>query len=141
MYECYPFTHVMCTTCMPSVSGGQKRVSDPWTGVKSSCELLYGCWEPNPRPLPEQQVLLTPEPHPIPPPPRLLSFLPALGIELRVSSGLGKCPSYIHIFFLFKSYFCPGFFSTTSTAQLLSCVWDIRAKSKWLVLCSVFRSQ
>ena len=37
-------------------------VSDPGTGVTSTCELPCGCWELNPGPLEEQPVLLTAEP-------------------------------------------------------------------------------
>ena len=42
-------------------AGGQNRAPDPLELVLDGCELSYGCWEPNPCPLQEQQVLLTAE--------------------------------------------------------------------------------
>lgn len=32
----------------------QNRVPDTWSGVTSGCDVLCGCWNPNPDPLPEQ---------------------------------------------------------------------------------------
>lgn len=48
--------HYVClTSCVYSVLGGQKRTSDPKTGVTGGCKLLCECWEVN------QPVLLTAE--------------------------------------------------------------------------------
>ena len=45
----------VCVTCVCSVHRGQKKAHR--IGITDGCELLYGCWEPNPGPLQEQQVL------------------------------------------------------------------------------------
>lgn len=45
-----------------SAQGGQKRASDPETGVTDSCEQPYWCWELNMVLLEEQSMFLTPEP-------------------------------------------------------------------------------
>lgn len=41
-----------------------QEVSSPGTAVIDGCKLLCECWESNPGPPQEQQVLLTPEPSP-----------------------------------------------------------------------------
>lgn len=56
-----------CFTCMSiyhvhSDQGGQKRASDPETGVTDGCEQPYRCWESNLVLLEEQSMFLTPEP-------------------------------------------------------------------------------
>lgn len=45
-----------------SVQGGQKRASDPDTGVTDGCEQPYRCWESNLVLLEEQSMFLTPDP-------------------------------------------------------------------------------
>jgi hypothetical protein len=40
----------------------EEGVRSPGTGVKDACETPHGCWESNPDPLQEQQVLLVTEP-------------------------------------------------------------------------------
>lgn len=45
-----------------SAQGGQKRASDPETGVTDSCEQPYWCWELNMVLLEEQSMFLAPEP-------------------------------------------------------------------------------
>lgn len=44
--------------------GGWKRVSYllPWNWITDGCEVQSRCWEPNPHPLQEQQMLLATEP-------------------------------------------------------------------------------
>lgn len=49
----------MCTTWLLSAHRGEKRGLDPQTGVRDSFTLMHGCWEPNPGPVQEQEVLLT----------------------------------------------------------------------------------
>ena len=53
---------ILIHTC--SAHGGQKRASDslPETGVRDNCPPPWVRWELKPRPLQEQQVLLTAEP-------------------------------------------------------------------------------
>jgi hypothetical protein len=53
----------MCTMCMLCGQRGQRRALNFLKpGVTDGCELPSGCWELNPGPLEEQQVLLTAEP-------------------------------------------------------------------------------
>ena len=47
--------------CVLAALRGQKRASDPRTGVMGGCELPCGCWKLNSGPL-QEQVLLNAEP-------------------------------------------------------------------------------
>jgi hypothetical protein len=59
VYEYFVCMYI-CATYLCNSIRGQKRASDcPGAGVTSSYELTWGCWELNPGPLQEQQVLLT----------------------------------------------------------------------------------
>lgn len=40
-----------CTTCMPIVHSGQKKIEYPGIGVLDSCEPLFRCWKFNSGPL------------------------------------------------------------------------------------------
>lgn len=53
---CIPVFHVHTI----STHGGQKRASDPRTGVLASCKPPCGCWELNPDPW--KPALLSAEP-------------------------------------------------------------------------------
>lgn len=53
----------VCALCVCLVSSEViEAVQSPGTEVADGCELPYGCWESNPCPLQEQQVLLAAEP-------------------------------------------------------------------------------
>lgn len=45
----------ICTVCVPSATGGQKKVPETWGLEGNGCEFLSGCWELNRGPLEEQQ--------------------------------------------------------------------------------------
>ena len=47
-------TCMLCTVCMASAPGGQKRVLGHGADAGSGCELPCGCLESNPGSLPEQ---------------------------------------------------------------------------------------
>lgn len=59
MCECLPVCLHVCA-CWPQRS--EEGTRSPGSGVADGCELPCKCWEPNPRSLQEQRVLLLAEP-------------------------------------------------------------------------------
>jgi hypothetical protein len=61
MYMCICMYVRVCAPCIEG-QGGLRDIELLATGVIGGCETLCGCWELNPSPVQQQQVLLTNEP-------------------------------------------------------------------------------
>lgn len=51
----------LCNVCLPGVQRPEKGIKSLGTRVADGCKLSCGCWEIDPSPLEEQEVLLTTE--------------------------------------------------------------------------------